>query len=289
MRATPKAVFTAMLALLLGAGPGMGRADETVSDDPVAAEVPPPASSVGSDPRPRLTLDFSTNGWLTGGMLVGVGVAQLYSKELAPKACRWCEPPQFDRWARHQLVWKDTKAATLYGNLLIVAVPVAATLTLSLMAHADGAGFREGAEDILMMTEAVAISLTLMQVAKFTVARTRPDAWAGSGSVTANSRMSFFAGHSSTPFAIAAAGTQLLRMRGRSGWKWFAAVSFVGAAATGLFRVSSDNHWMTDVIAGAAIGTAVGFSVPLLVLHPASERSAGVTLVPAPGGLALVF
>jgi PAP2 superfamily len=289
MRTSPTAVLTAMLALLVGAGPGMGRADETLADDPVATEAPPPAPAVRSGFRPRLTLDFSTNAWLTGGMLAAVGAAQLYSEKLAPSTCRWCDPPQFDRWARRQLVWKDTKAATLYGNLLIVAVPVAATLTLGLMAHADDAGFREGAEDVLMMTEAVAISLTLMQVAKFTVVRTRPDAWAGSGSTTANSRMSFFAGHASTPFAIAAAGTQLLRMRGRSGWKWFAAVSFVGAAATGMFRVSSDNHWMTDVIAGAAIGTAVGFSVPLLVLHPAGERSAGVTLVPAPGGLALVF
>ncbi len=278
-----------MFALLLGAGPGMGRADETRSDDPVATEAPLPASAVGADLHPRLTLDFSTNGWLTGGMMVAVGAAQLYSEKLAPAACRWCQPPQVDRWARRQLLWNDVKAATFIGNILIVAVPVGATLTLSLMAHADDAGFREGAEDVLMVTEAVAISLTLMQVAKFTAARTRPDAWAGSGSVTANSRMSFFAGHSSTAFAIAAAGTQVLRMRGRPGWKWFAAVSFVSAAATGLLRVSSDNHWMSDVIAGAAIGTAVGLSVPRLVLYPAGERSAGVTLVPAPGGLALVF
>jgi membrane-associated phospholipid phosphatase len=157
------------------------------------------------------------------------------------------------------------------------------------MAHADGAGFREGAEDVLVMTEAVSISLVLMQVAKFTVARTRPDAWAGSGSVTANSRMSFFAGHSSTSFAIAAAGTQVLRMRGRSGWKWYAAISFVTAAATGMFRVASDNHWFTDVVSGAVIGTAVGLSVPGIVLYPASDHAPAVTLVPAPGGFALLF
>ena len=282
MRMTPMAVLSATLGLLLGAGPG--RADETVATDEQ-----PLASPASPDPRPHLTLDFSTHAWLTGGLLVAVGASQLLSDHMAPPACRWCEPPQLDRWARRQLLWKDVKQATMIGNLLIVAVPVGATLSLSLMAHADGAGFREGAEDLLVMTEATSIALTLMQVAKFTAGRLRPDAWAGSGSTTANSRMSFFAGHSSTAFAIAAAGTQVLRLRGRPGWKWFAAISFVGAAATGMFRVASDNHWLTDVISGAAIGTAVGLAVPLLVLHPAGEHSTGVTLVPAPGGLALIF
>jgi PAP2 superfamily len=278
------AVLTATLGMLLGAGPGLGWAEETV-----AADEEPPASPVSPEPRPRLTLDFSTHAWLTGGMLAAVGASQLLSDHLAPSTCRWCDPPQLDRWARRQLLWKDVKQATMIGNLLIVAVPVSATLTLSLMAHADGAGFREGAEDLLVLTEATSVALTLMQVAKFTSGRLRPDAWAGSGSTTANSRMSFFAGHGSTSFAIAAAGTQVLRLRGRPGWKWFAAISFVSAAATGMFRVASDNHWLTDVVAGAAIGTAVGLSVPLLVLHPAGEHSTGVTLVPAPGGLALTF
>ncbi|MGC4000179.1 MAG: hypothetical protein QM767_23180 [Anaeromyxobacter sp.] len=44
-------------------------------------------------------------------------------------------------------------------------------------------------------------------------------------------------------------------------------------------------HWMTDVLAGAAAGTAVGVSVPLLQ----SRLVKGVTLVPAPGGIALLF
>ena len=174
----------------------------------------------------------------------------------------------------------------LIGRALRAAVDLKA---LGLMAHADGASFREGAEDLLIVTEAVAVTLVLMQVAKFTTARTRPDAWAGSGSVTANSRMSFFAGHSAVAFAVAASGTQVLRLRGRTGWGWFAAATFVGSAASGWFRVASDNHWLTDVVAGAAIGTAVGFALPGLVLHPATAHAPAVTLAPAAGGVALRF
>ena len=194
-----------------------------------------------------------------------------------------------DRWARRQLLWHDPKEATAIGNALIVAVPVGAALALGLMAHADGAGLREGTEDLLVMTESTAVTLVIMQVAKFSVARWRPDAWAGSGSTTANSRMSFFAGHSSTAFAVAASATQVLRLRGRPGWGWFAAAAFSGAAASGFFRIASDNHWTTDVLAGAAVGTAVGLALPPLVLHEARDGTPALTLGVAPGGLALHF
>jgi hypothetical protein len=284
MRLARTAVGTASLALLLGIGPGVGLADEAVAAD---AQTPP--LPVRSDLRPRLTLDFQTHAWLTGGMGVVVGASQLLADRLAPPSCRWCDPPQIDRWARHELLWKDVPAATRPGNLLVVAVPVGAAVTMGLLAHADGAGFREGAEDLLLMAEATSLTLLLMQVAKFTSGRLRPDAWAGSGSTTANSRSSFFAGHPASAFAVAASTTQVLRMRGRPGWKWFAAVSFAAATATGFFRIASDNHWLTDVVAGSAIGTAVGFSLPGMVLYPASERAAAVTLVPAPGGLAILF
>jgi membrane-associated phospholipid phosphatase len=251
--------------------------------------VPETASPAVPDLHPRLTLDLPTQAWWTGSLLAVAGVTQLLSDRLAPPACRWCEPPQLDRWARRELRWNDPKGATAIGNALIVVVPVGAALTLGLMAHADGAGLREGTEDLLVMTEATAVTLVLMQAAKFGVARLRPDAWAGSGSTTANSRMSFFAGHASTAFAVAASATQVARLRGRPGWGWFAAAAFTGAAATGFFRIASDNHWLTDVVTGAAIGTAVGLGLPSLVLHEATPGFSGITLAPAPGGLAIHF
>ena len=284
MRPAPPSLLQLALALLLAAAPGPGWAGE-----PSLAAAPPPPSPLAPDLRPRLTLDFSTHAWWTGGLLVVAGGTQLLSDRLAPPACRWCEPPQVDRWARHQLLWSDTKGATAIGNGLIVVVPVGAAVALGFMAHADGAGFREGAEDLLVMSEATAVTLVLMQAAKFSAARLRPDAWAGSGSKTANSRMSFFAGHSSTAFAVAASATQVLRLRGRKGWGWFAAAAFTGAAASGYFRIASDNHWTSDVVAGALVGTAVGLSLPPLVLHDAGPGSSAITLAPAPGGLAIHF
>jgi hypothetical protein len=285
MRLAPTRTFTVALTLMLGVGPGLVQAGEP--DEAIASVAPAPDEA--ADLRPRLTMDIAPHAWFTGGLLLAVGASQYWSENLTPSKCRWCEPPQVDVWTRRQLLWANPKAASTLGNILVVAVPAATVLTLGLMGHANDAGSREVVEDLLVVTEAAAITTAIMQVSKFTTARLRPDAWAGSGSTTANSRMSFFAGHSSTVFAIAASATQVARLRGYAGWKWIAAASFVCAAASGYFRIASDNHWLTDVVAGAAIGTGVGLAVPLLVLHPVDPRKTGVTVIPTPGGLAVIF
>jgi len=43
-----------------------------------------------------------------------------------------------------------------------------------------------------------------------------------------------------------------------------AVVSYSLATATALLRVASGSHFMTDVLAGALIGTALGIGIPFL-------------------------
>jgi membrane-associated phospholipid phosphatase len=222
-------------------------------------------------------------------MLAFTGATQYYADDLAGTACRWCAPGRFDEWARNRLIWNDLKTASTASDIAMVALPAGDLLALILMARADRAGGREVAEDLLVFTESVAVATSLMQVAKFSVLRLRPDAWAAGGATSSGSRMSFWAGHSSSAFAMAAGATQVARLRGRAGWGWLAAASFAGAATCGYLRVAADRHWTSDVLVGAVVGTASGLLVPLLVFHRADERKPAVTLLPAPGGLALVF
>jgi hypothetical protein len=261
---------------------------------PVLAEEPPPA--VEKEPalepppaRPRLTINLAANAWATGGLLAFTGVTQIYADKLAGTACRWCTPDRFDSWVRNQLVWKDLKSATTFSSVAMTALPVADTLALIFMARADRASGREVVEDVLVLTESVAVATSLMQVAKFSTLRLRPEAWAAGGATSSGSRMSFWAGHASSAFAMAAGATQVARLRGRAGWGWLAAASFAGAATIGYLRIATDRHWTTDVLVGAVVGTASGLVVPLLVFHPADDRKPVVALMPAPGGLALVF
>jgi hypothetical protein len=294
MRSTRKTALIAILAFLLAAGPGLGHADEGDEAGATAVETPTPivtpSSSSGPALRPRLTLDLPTHATITGGLLVVSGVAQLMADRLVAPACRWCEPNQLDRWARHELRWTNANTAGNLSNVLVIAVPIGAALTLGLSAHANGAEPREMAEDLVVVTEAVSIATILTQVSKFSTGRLRPESWAkGDGGTTTNSLMSFWGGHCAFVFSVAAAATQVARLRGQTNWKWLALASFTGAAAVGWLRVAADKHWLTDVVVGAGVGTAVGLAVPLLVLRPADERAPAVTLVPTPGGLAVLF
>jgi membrane-associated phospholipid phosphatase len=291
MSANRMSTFTALL-LLLAIGPGRVNAEEQApAQEPASVDSPPasPAPAPVPAPRPRLTIDFSTNAWVTGGLLAFTGATQYYADELSRSACQWCTPGQFDINARSALIWGDIKIAGTASDVAMVALPLGDALALFFMARADHARGREVAEDLLVFTEPVAVATALMQVAKFSALRLRPDSWARGGGTSSGSRMSFWAGHSSSAFAMAAGATQVARMRGRAGWGWLAAASFAGAAACGYLRIAADRHWTTDVMVGAVVGTASGLVVPLLAFHPADERKPAVTLVPAPGGLALIF
>ena len=261
----------------------------STADQPGAAEAGSQAAPPVPPPRPRLTLDFTTQAVVTGGLLLFTGVTQYYDTKLVAPECRWCNPGQFDVWVRNELIWSDPKTADTASGALMVALPVGAALAMIFTARANDATGREVAEDLLVIAEATATATAMMQVAKYPTARLRPDAWAAGGSTSAGSKMSFWAGHASSAFAIAASATQVSRMRGRASWKWIAVATFTGAAAIGYLRVAADRHWGTDVLVGTAVGTTVGLAIPLLVFHPAGERKPAVTLVPAAGGLALLF
>ena len=77
---------------------------------------------------------------------------------------------------------------------------------------------------------------------------------------------SFPSGHSALAFSGATFLSYVFgKYFGDSPWKYaVTAASYSVAAATAFFRVASGKHFLTDVLTGAAIGTAVGFVVPWL-------------------------
>lgn len=77
---------------------------------------------------------------------------------------------------------------------------------------------------------------------------------------------SFPSGHTTLAFAGAAFTTMVFcQCFPNSNWKYaVAGISFGMAAITGGLRMASGNHFFTDVITGAVIGTAVGFAVPYM-------------------------
>jgi undecaprenyl-diphosphatase len=81
----------------------------------------------------------------------------------------------------------------------------------------------------------------------------------------ADAYRSFPSGHAATAFAAAAAATVLYAQRNPgSSWAWaLGASAFASASATAWLRVESGNHYLSDVLAGALLGTLAGVAIPL--------------------------
>ena len=87
----------------------------------------------------------------------------------------------------------------------------------------------------------VAIMTATVNGLKYTVSRPRPDG---------SRNNSFPSGHTATAFTTATL------LHKEYGWRnpWFSIGGYTAAAVTGFSRIMNNKHWMTDVVAGAAIG-----------------------------------
>jgi membrane-associated phospholipid phosphatase len=135
------------------------------------------------------------------------------------------------------------------------------------------------------------IAMNTNEIVKVTAGRERPfvralaPAERAARPATSDDNLSFYSGHSTFAFAAAAAIGETASRRGYRGARLVWAIGFAVAATTGYLRIAADRHYLTDVLTGAATGTAIGWAVPYL-----RARAAGLTLAPAPlpGGAALV-
>lgn len=123
---------------------------------------------------------------------------------------------------------------------------------------------RDGHEEGKAMIEAAAFSAATTEVLKFAAGRRRPyetdrvDDWRASGS-------SFPSSHASITFAI---GT-VLAESGNDDFRWVRrALGYGAASAVAYSRVHDGAHWLSDTVAGAALGIATG----RFVTHRADAR-----------------
>jgi membrane-associated phospholipid phosphatase len=179
------------------------------------------------------------------------------------------------------LAWSNRSAASTASDVLALSIP-AAFATYDWFTVQDKTSV---ARDLLVVTEAAALTGLVTQVAKFTAARQRPYAYYGAPTGAADDRLSFWSGHAALTFTVAAASGTVARLDGDPAWPWIYAIGFTAAAGTSYLRLAAEKHWLSDVLVGAAVGTAVGFTVPLL------HRKTGdlpVRVGAMPGGV-LVF
>ena len=240
---------------------------EQTVDAQIRDNAPQPAAATGSG--------HEALNWILPAAFIGSTLAIP-----SPDDCRWCDRDsaghdslnRFDRSVRSSLLWSNTEAADLLSS-------VAEFSPIALLVGLNRDDLRETA---LPVFRAFGTNYLVTHVVKIAAARQRPVVHFG-GTVTHGANASFFSGHSSDAFSLvfALARVNSDRHDPKTKWVWIAGVPL--AALTAYLRVAADKHYATDVLMGAGVGAAIGWTTPGWWGH--SARS-GCQIVPAasPGG-----
>jgi len=244
MRRLPGPRFGLLLGLALALfGPASG-----ASAGPLGKAL---ASDVGRASEdaialPRAPLHWGRAEWARLGIVAGLTAAVTLADEdvrdevLGARSSFTRDLSRVVRGGGDPLGWGGVLVATTYVGGLLAGSPAV----------------REAG---LEMAEAAFFSAVLVGGLKVSVGRSRPDRERGSSSLDPfhgsldGSRGSFPSQHAAFAFSLASVTAERLP---RSGWALYPL-----AALVALSRVHDDEHWSSDVVAGAAIGTAMGLWV----------------------------
>jgi membrane-associated phospholipid phosphatase len=201
---------------------------------------------------------------------LGWVASEALKSQLAPKACRWCDLNAFDRWGRDTFRLSNGQPSSIASDVIAFGLTPLAAFGLDLVAAGREGRYREFLVDGLLMAESLACAADLTQIAKYAAARERPFVHAlpttakSKTATPADNNASFWSGHTDLAFALATAAGTVATLRGYrlALLIWGLGVSF--AVVTGYLRVAADQHYLSDVITGSVVGSAVGVAVPLV-------------------------
>ncbi|HKC58456.1 MAG TPA: phosphatase PAP2 family protein [Myxococcales bacterium] len=263
------------------------------------------ADGLSAGPTDKLALDLPKDGVILGLGFIASTVPLIFSSELAPKSCRWCDGPAgspvnaVDNWFHDRLVgavFSRSTSNTLSSVTAFGLMPAVA-LTATFLATGPYATPGAGARAIVIVGESVAVATALTQAIKFTAGRQRPYAhfqhfsMPGEGTAydpTPDANLSFPSGHTSLAAALgtSAAMVATLEQSSAAPWLWGAAGALT--VTTGALRMMSESHYFTDVLGGAVLGAGCGVLIPLLHRRGSvlSGSAAAAPFISAGGGRA---
>ena len=283
------------LLLFVVAAPALARARSAVpglqTETPAPAAEPAPPAPPAPPPEPELRYSLATDATVTGAAIAFWIGSEAFKSHLAPSTCRWCDPPGFDSSVRDGLKWNDTEAANVISYVIPLGVEPLAMFGLHAYAARDHGTPDAAWVDVLLISEATAVAMAMNQAVKFVVGRERPfvhalpDDKKGQTAHPSDNNVSFYSGHSTFAFAMAASAGTIASMRRYRLAPSIWATGMALAAATAYLRIAADRHYASDVTVGAILGSATGIAVPRLFHGPRR-----VMVAPAPldnGGVML--
>lgn len=219
--------------------------------------------------------DFSTFEWI----LTGAGAATIITARLLDPASSHTT----GGWGPDEDARDDLRLPTETGRRVARELSdIGLTMAVAYPILIDSllvAGWYRGNPDVAMKTslisgEVIAVTLAIQGLTNVLVSRERPygrtcgDEKAGleNDCLGTERYRSFFSGHTSAAFAMAAVScshhVNLSLYQDATADGLSCASGFLVATLTGMLRIAGDQHYLTDVLTGAGLGTFVGFFVP---------------------------
>lgn len=251
-----------------------------------------PRAEPRAEPRP-LRHDVQRDGAVTAGAAVLWLASELGKGALAPSRCRFCGTNALDAGARDLLVWGYGDQARHASDLLAVVLVPGGVVAHQLLAARAAGDLEAGLVDLLLVAEAAAVAMDVNQAVKFAVGRQRPFVHYGNfrdpdRAPDPDDNLSFFSGHTTLAFSLAAAAGTVSSLRGYRSAPWVWGVGLSLAAGIGTLRIAADRHYLSDVLVGAAVGTVAGVALPRL-LHGREDVAPRAAVTPVPLGVVIVF
>jgi len=178
-------------------------------------------------------------------------------------SCAPCDParlPGIDRWA----VRTVSTTADVGSDVALAAV-----VGWTALAGLGGLSATQWQGNLITFANTASWTAATTEWLKVLVRRKRPVLYTSDATAAATVRdnqLSMPGGHAALAFAAA---TSYLVLSGREHLahrKRNALLLYAGAVGVGALRVAAGQHFPTDVIAGAALGSAIGWLVP--TIHP---------------------
>ena len=230
--------------------------------------------------------------------------SELLKTDLVPEKCRWCYRAEdgsdqlnaYDGWVRRKVVWKNPNTAARVSDILDFFVEPATMMGLTALSARQAGAIRGFPVDALLVSEATVIAGDINQLAKFAFARERPfvhflprapDAVRAMTDSPSDDNLSFFSGHSTLAFALATSAGTINTMRGYKLAPVVWGTGLTMATTVAYLRIAADKHYLSDVMIGALVGSAIGVGVPLIFHSPTGDGSSSSN-PPSASGQAIV-